>query len=75
MLSFANSTKIVGYENWYYSISIEFDVEKNWMICRNSVAGVTNFFVGILIILVFSKLGIQYMWQGEISVCKVLVPI
>ena len=45
------------------------------MICRNSVAGVTNFFVGILIILVFSKLGIQYMWQGEISVCKVLVPI
>ena len=23
----------------------------------------------------FSKSGIQYLWQGEISVCKVLVPI
>ena len=23
----------------------------------------------------FSKLGIQYLWQGEISVCKVLVLI
>ena len=32
-------------------------------------------FVGILIFLVFSELGIQYLWQGEISVCKVLVPI
>ena len=32
-------------------------------------------FVGILIFLVFSESGIQYLWQGEISVCKVLVPI
>ena len=32
-------------------------------------------FVGILIFPVFSELGIQYLWQGEISVCKVLVPI
>ena len=35
----------------------------------------SNVFVGILIILVFSKSGIQCMWQVEISVCKVLVPI
>ena len=26
-------------------------------------------FLDILIILVFSKSGIQYMWQGEISAC------
>ena len=32
-------------------------------------------FVDISIILVFFKSGIQYMWQGEISVCKVLVPV
>ena len=30
---------------------------------------------GLLIFLVFSKSDIQYMWQGEISICKVLVPI
>ena len=34
-----------------------------------------NIFAGILIFLVFSKSGIQYLWQGEISACKVLVPI
>ena len=33
-------------------------------------------FMGIVISLVFfSKSGIPYLWQGEISVCKVLVPI
>ena len=32
-------------------------------------------FVGMLIILVFSKPGIQNMWEREISVCKVVVPI
>ena len=32
-------------------------------------------FVGILFFLVFSKSDIQYLWQGEISVCKVIVPI
>ena len=32
-------------------------------------------FVGILIFLAFSELGIEYLWQGEISVCEVLVPI
>ena len=32
-------------------------------------------FSDILIFLVFSKSGIQYLWQGEISACKVLVPI
>ena len=33
-------------------------------------------FVGILIFLVFfSKSAIQVFWQGEVSVCKVLVPI
>ena len=31
-------------------------------------------FVGILIFLVFSESNIQYLWQGEINVCKVLVP-
>ena len=35
----------------------------------------SKIFVGILIFLVFSKLGIQYLWQGEISDCSVLVPI
>ena len=42
---------------------------------KNFVAGVAKFFMGILIFLVFSKSGIHYLWQGEISVCKVLVPI
>ena len=32
-------------------------------------------FPDILIFLVFSKSGIQYLWQGEISACKVLVAI
>ena len=31
--------------------------------------------VCILIFLVFSKSGIQYLWQGEISICKVVVLI
>ena len=31
-------------------------------------------FVDILF-LVFSKSGIKYLWQGEASICKVLVPI
>ena len=35
----------------------------------------SKIFVGILIFLVFSKSGIQCLWQGEISACKVLVPI
>ena len=35
----------------------------------------SKIFVGILIFLVFSKSGIQYLWQEEISACKVLVPI
>ena len=34
-----------------------------------------NIFVGILIFLVLSKSGIQYLWQGEISAYKVLVSI
>ena len=32
-------------------------------------------FVGILVFPLFSKPGIQYLWQGEIGVCKILVPI
>ena len=32
-------------------------------------------FVFILIFLAFSKSSIQYLWQGEISICKVLVLI
>ena len=31
--------------------------------------------MGLLVFLVFFQLGIQYLWQAEISVCKVLVPI
>ena len=30
---------------------------------------------GILTFLVFTKSYIEYLWQGEISVCKVLLPI
>ena len=33
------------------------------------------FFEDISMFLVFSESDIQYSWQGEISVCKVLVPI
>ena len=33
----------VGYENRYCFISIKFDFEKMWIICRNFVAGVTKF--------------------------------
>ena len=32
-------------------------------------------YVSMLIFLVFSESGIQYLWQGEINVWKVLVPI
>ena len=31
-------------------------------------------FLGIFIFRAFSKSDIQYLWQGEVSVCKVLVP-
>ena len=51
-------------------ISIKFDFEKKWIICKDFVAG-----MGILTFLVFSESGIEYLWQREISVCKVLVPI
>ena len=34
-----------------------------------------KYFVGILIFLFFSESGIQYLWEGEINVCKILVPI
>ena len=72
MLNFANS--ILGYKNWYCFISIKFDIEKKWIICRNFVAGVTKFLRVILIFLVSFKIGgIKYLWKGEIS--KVLVPI
>ena len=72
MLNFANS--ILGYKNWYCFISIKFDIEKKWIICRNFVAGVTKFLRVILIYPVSSKLGdIKYLWKGEIG--KVLVPI
>ena len=68
MLNFANST--VGYENWYCFVSIKFDVERKRIISRNFASGVTKFMCQV-----FSKSRIQYLWQGEISVCKVLVPI
>ena len=41
--------------------------------CR--IACVKKLFVRILIFLVFSKSSIQYLWEGEISICKVLVLI
>ena len=73
MLDFANST--LGYENL-----ILFNFYQVWY--REKVDNLQKFrsrrnkiFVGILFFLVFSKSGIQYLWQGEISVCKVLVPI
>ena len=71
----------VGYENRYCFISIKFDFEKMWIICRNFVAGVTiltifvGIFVRILILLVFSKSCIQYLCQWEFSDCKALMPI
>ena len=72
MLNFGNST--VGYENWYYFISIKFGVEKKRIICWSFVAGVTRFSAYINTSSFF-KSGIQYLWQGYISVCKVLVQI
>ena len=70
MLDFADST--VGYKNWHCFISIKFDVEKKWIICRNFIAGVAIFFKYTNN---FSKSRIQYLWQVDINVCKVLVPI
>ena len=32
----------LGYENWY-CFPIKFDVEKEWIICRNFVAGIARF--------------------------------
>ena len=73
MLNFFNSA--LSHEKWYFFISIKFDFERKCIICRTFIACITFFFAGISIILVFSKSVVQYMWQGEISVCKVLVPI
>ena len=42
---------------------------------QNVCSRCNKIFAGILIFLVFSKLRIQYLWQGEISACKVLVPV
>ena len=73
MLDFANST--LGYENL-----ILFNFYQVWY--REKVDNLQKFrrrrnkiFVIIFFFLVFSKSDIQYLWQGEISVCKVLVPI
>ena len=38
-------------------------------------SGHNKIFAGILIVLVFSKSDIQYLWHGKISACKVLVPV
>ena len=71
LLTFVNST--VDYRNWCCFISIKFDVKKKWIIWRNFVADMLKF-LDVLIFLVFSKPGIQYLWQVEMSICKVLVP-
>ena len=74
MPNFANST--VDYENCYCFISIKFDVEKKWNNYFQKFHSRRNeTFVGILIFLVFFKSCISYLWQAEISFCKVLVPI
>ena len=76
MFNFTNSTAV--YKNLYCFISIKFGVEKKRIICRNFVVGVIKFLVGILILIVFflsRALSIHYLWQGEIIVFQVLVPI
>ena len=42
---------------------------------QNFCSQCNKIFDGILIFLVVSNSGIQHLWQGEISACKVLVPI
>ena len=73
MLNFANST--VGYKNWCF-ISIKFDFEKSGWFVETLRSLRSKSFVCILIFLVFfSKSGIQYLWQKEISIFKVQVQI
>ena len=73
MLDFANLT--LGYKNlilfYFYQVWYRDEVDnlQKFRSQRNKI------FVGILFFLFFSKSGFQYLWQGEISVCKVLVPI
>ena len=72
MLNFANSP--VGYKNWCF-ISTKFDFERSGKFAEISYSLHNKIFVCILIFLFFSKSGIQYLWQGEISICKVVVLI
>ena len=71
MLDFANST--LGYENlilfYFHHVWYQEKVNNLEKFCSRR----DKIFVGILFFLVFS--GIQYLRQGEISICKVLVPI
>ena len=73
MLDFAHSA--LGYENLIF-----FQFYQVWY--REKVDNLLKFrsrrnkiFVGLLFFLDFSESGIQYLWQGEISVCNVLVRI
>ena len=45
------------------------------MICKNFVDNVTKFFVLILIFLVLLSQEFSTFGKGEISICKILVPI
>ena len=70
MLDFANST--VGCKYLCYFISIKFDVEKSgWL--QKFIACVTKFLCVYWYFQFLSKSGIHYLWQGEISIWKVLV--
>ena len=72
MLNYANSTS--GYENWCFFIlsSLMLKQVDNF---RKFGTRCTKVFVDRLMFLDFSKSGMQYLWQGEISVCKVLMLI
>ena len=62
----ATKINIVFYQVWFWE---KVDNLQKFPNRRNKT------FVGILIFLVFSESDIQYLWQGEISFCKVQVPI
>ena len=72
MLNFANST--VGYKNWCF-IFTKFDFEKSGEFVEISYSLRNKIFVYINISVFFSRSGIQYLWQGEISICKLVVLI
>ena len=74
------SSQVPEYEKRQWATKIDIFFYQIW--CPEKVDNLQKFccwrnkiFAGILIFLVFSNSGIEYLWQREISACKLTVPI